>query len=62
MEKDDDDDETPAEESSTPGARNELQNGTDRDSNDWYQHVYGEEQVRKWAAQACCVLSQGGCV
>ena len=35
-------DETPAEESSTPGARNELQN-TDRDSNDWYQHVYGEE-------------------
>jgi len=36
-------DETPAEESSTPGARNEVQNDTDRDSNDWYQHVYGEE-------------------
>ena len=34
-------DETPAEESSTPGARNEVQ--IDRDSNDWYQHVYGEE-------------------
>ena len=37
-------DETPAEEPSTPGARNELQNGTNRDSNDWYQHVYGEEE------------------
>jgi len=36
--------ETPAEEdTSTPGARDEIQSGIGRDSNDWYEILYGEQ-------------------